>query len=380
MAFVNRSPRNLNLSTSNAEIGPGQYLAIETSVKKISKAAFSSSSNRDLNSIKKDNSPGPGSYAPDDKFEKIAKEMEKSIKKEKSTSIYKQDFEYNVNLGGWDYVVSNKNKKAGFITKEKRFKVNPNKMDLPGPGSYLNNNSYSTHPSSLKDISSAGKAKSVRMINNSPNKRICSIPSKFQAFGYDIDENGEAILNDDPDKVYKYQGVKNDSVGPGVYDLIKTKGWVKPASDWSKSLAQKNPISILRASSDVGTISRSQEMNTLDDKLQSQILKIKIKEDKDKIFKQLKERRQKLLNTYTDAEKRENDLVERIVFHDQPGPGYYYHMFDEKKNKPKPEKFQLFGSGSQRFASNTTRDIGPGAYFTDDSKIDLKKVHGIKKK
>ena len=62
-------------------------------------------------------------------------------------------------------------------------------------------------------------------------KRIASIPSKLN-FGYDVDNDGRLKMIDDPNKMIRYSGDKNDSVAPDYY--YKTKRIKSNALDWKK--------------------------------------------------------------------------------------------------------------------------------------------------
>ena len=64
-------------------------------------------------------------------------------------------------------------------------------------------------------------------------KRILTIPTQNNHYGYSIDDNGETELLDDPYMDEKFNGTKNNSIGPGQYNII-----ISPRKrliiDWSK--------------------------------------------------------------------------------------------------------------------------------------------------
>ena len=45
-------------------------------------------------------------------------------------------------------------------------------------------------------------------------KRILTIPTQNNHYGYSIDDNGETELLDDPYMEEKFNGTKNNSIGP----------------------------------------------------------------------------------------------------------------------------------------------------------------------
>jgi hypothetical protein len=71
------------------------------------------------------------------------------------------------------------------------------------------------------------------------SKRILTIPNQENHFGYSIDGKGEIELLDDPDKNVKFNGTKNNSIGPGQYNVLLSprKRFVM---DWSKVSEEKN--------------------------------------------------------------------------------------------------------------------------------------------
>jgi len=267
--------------------------------------------------------------------------------------------------------------------------------------------------------------------------RLASIPSKNFCYGFDIDQRGELYIKDDPDKDIRYGGVYSDSVGPGAYDLDKRSIWNKPTVAWDKQgKSNINPLlnsqennrnksininnqnnsqlleESLKRNNDYCKFTHNNNDNQLNNFLSPQLSKnnsilflsngkliqdenshdiIKTKNDvlisnynikvkKDKVFKYIRNQRQKLLDMKVSKSNLEDDLFDKHILNHEPGPGYYLSDIATTSFKPikVPEKFQYFGSNSLRFSdpniSEKISDVGPGAYFKDDSKLAKEKL------
>ncbi len=129
---------------------------------------------------------------------------------------------YPINL-----LIDEQFEKLGFLSKNKRFKELRN-FEVPGPGAYLR----STKSKSAKNINKKNYKEQLKKNTLSAvNKRkVETIPAKNHVFGYDYDPEGNLKPNDDPLKELKHMGVKGSSVGPGNYELVKEKEWIKKGS------------------------------------------------------------------------------------------------------------------------------------------------------
>lgn len=399
MAFVNRSERKIQLtSNETSEVGPGQYLS-QGIIKsqQTSKAPFNINTYRNV-SIKKEDVPGPGSYDYDDKYEKMAKILAEQKARQKIEPLYKS-IEYNFsNMGGaYSLLLSNEKKSPGFGSKEKRFKDNTNTNEIPGPGYYAKSGGMD---STNLDKSNSLNLNNVSILSKKHNntntgspKRVVTIPAKGQGFGYNITNKGELVMNEDPDKSFHHKGSKEDSVGPGRYDL--NSRWKKNSIDWSKSSPGRNNSSeklqsTMTNSYDIHTLENMNDVdknNTIVSKVRKTMEKINMKNSREKILKKIAENRKQLLNLNkenTDVEK----LINDNIFSDNPGPGYYYNDPSEsrKGRNSKPEKFQVFGSSSPRFPQQNLIDkmynneVGPGYYFQDSNFKKFKEREKIENK
>jgi len=442
MAFVFKADRDISPELNNAtgDIGPGQYLPqgfINTKIKN-SKAGFDSNTFRDVK-ISKNDVPGPGSYTYDDKYEKLihlfAEKNSKSPSMLKSLEMVGPD-----NLDPFTIVINKERPKdVAFYSKEKRFKEKLG-YDFPGPGQYGNFDPKLFVRNSIrkkkKKNNSKGRKNSANSLirkDKSPLSpfRIATIPSKNFCYGFDVNQEGELYVKDDPDKDIRFSGDVKNSVGPGNYEIDNNKIWNKNLVPWEKlsksnrnlpfesSENQKNKtISITYTHSNTNSnynnyLNSPHNFFSPTNKKQSTILNIsngyvfsniqspnhnfiqtknevlisnqKQKYEKDKIFKHIRDKRQKLLEIKISKGNFEDELFNKHILNQEPGPGYYSpeNVKDSFKQFKVPEKFQHFGSNSLRFSDpNLTEqhsDVGPGAYFRDDQKLAKKKMKNFLK-
>jgi len=149
----------------------------------------------------------------------------------------------------------------------------------------------------------------------------------------------------------------------------------------SNNIKIRNSNNLLNNSTSAGLgvnaiIPNNSSMNLFGQKAESIILKEKQKLEKEKIFKHIRDRRQKLLDIKTIKSGSEDELLNKHVREQEPGPGYYNteDVCTAFKNPNVPEKFQTFGSSSLRFQENQCYEIGPGSYFKDDQRMEKIKL------
>ena len=224
MAFVIRSPRNFKLNShESTEVGPGEYFdTTEDKVKKDTKKTlmhykthrepptipFNTTSNRSQSTLSKDNTPGPGSYD--------TLTTDKSMTKNIESSIISNGMQLKPNM-----------KNIGFLTNAKRFDTGSDFEDkMPGPGEYEVRGSFSVTSPSHKNMSTQLVNCSIHQKPGSDD-RIVSIPGK-KNYGYQL-INGEMKMAKDPDLIFKLSGEKNDSAGPGQYNI---------SSKWDKNMVK----------------------------------------------------------------------------------------------------------------------------------------------
>ena len=201
------------------------------------------------------------------------------------------------------------------------------------------------------------------------SKRILTIPTQSNHFGYAIDDNGESELLDDPFLYEKFSGTKNNSIGPGRYNVV-----VSPRKrliiDWSKISENKNVKSNKKRK-----IKDIKELNKIDNLYLSTNL--------DEIYDDIKNNFTVLCNSHsykyksinnTDLNKFKNKIFrnnnlglkdykdynndyinltslnyvkQKNEESNMPGPGTY-NVSDEFTISPKRNKFQNFGSSVSR--------------------------------
>jgi hypothetical protein len=364
MAFVSRSERNYILDNpDHSKVGPGEYLPQDLPrIQSEAKVPFNSNTFRNHKLIKDDN-PGPGTYFSKERNFSYLKHIEtnKSFDNEKSL-IHSLDG--TLNISNDVSLLKEINKKPAFGSAIKRFyNHHTNVAETPGPGVYYKDDSFITSLNLNKLNLKALDRKNSSPKNTLSSSRISTIPSKLHVFGYNV-QNGNLSVNDDPLKGFKHLGTKDDSVGPGSYDVVNPRVWVKNSLDWSKSLKVDNsesfhPISLLGNS----VIMKE----NLDD---SKNIKIGNGNQKDgKVFKPDKNNIYKYF--FKKRPKQENfdmDLVEEKFYEESPGPGYYHQ--ERPKGFYKKEKFQFFGSSSERFKDDLPNKnypmVGPASYFIEN--------------
>jgi hypothetical protein len=353
MAFVTKTERNFKLNQSNSsEIGPGQYLSSDSFIiKEESKAPFNSGSDRFTNEIKS-NLPGPGAY----ELPEIARKYNQLIN-DKSESMMKELPLYKT------FELSPKpKKKAVFGSKESRFKTDMTTDNL-GPGVYYRDNSFSPKKQIFKK---SPKKIKYQLSTNKTN----TIPYKSNEFGYVLTDHGGVLIQEDPDIGLKYKGTKNDSVGPGSYEIDKTASWIKRSIDWSRGL--KNNKSCLENNSP------SNYANSAD---LSDYLIYENTNNNNKVLKNSKEKVYKLISEQRNNSKRHSidlnkglDMFDSNVSDQMPGPGYYYKNVN--KFYTKNPSHQNFGSSSQRFEDvvksydSYKMEVGPSSYFQQNRRYD----------
>ena len=241
MAFVFRADLISSISPDKqvSDVGPGQYIPqTETRINKKSKVPFLSGSKRtgisQRTKIESD-FPGPGAYYHDEMFENFYKNMQKDKQNynQKVSNIKAiNKLQSLTTTEGFSTVISNgKNAESlGFLGKDIRFKVtNDKEIITPGPGHYIKSkdrlHSVNMRKKSAFTVNRVFN-KDEENINLKSNK-VISIPGKNQAYGYELDEDRKIILNDDPENYKRFKGEKNDTVGPGNYNVDAENVWFK---------------------------------------------------------------------------------------------------------------------------------------------------------
>lgn len=374
MAFVFRSERVLTTNISETDVGPGEYISTipsQSHMKDILSSnlrpPFNTSSPRKnpfLTTV--DNTPGPGAY------EKILPTTEYDLYKEfphlKHKNHNNRDFykavEFNVLPPLYIDAIEKKNKIA-FNTRGERFNSLTDLLNktnsYPGPGKY--NLSRSFIKKENQDKKTKIKFKEFNTVL-SPH-RVSTIPSK-ETFGYDFIEGVPQMLSD-PDGETKTSGVKNDTIGPGQYEV--SPRWDKNIVEWGKMSNRKNSD---KSSSMTEAITTTKASSVEHDKKSTTVSKVF-----DKFMNQ----------RYEKSKMVKEKLIKKsdFVFDSTPGPGYYTQEFNvyglngETNNK---NLLQPFGVRDKRFRNekrDNNCDVGPGLYY-ELNKPKKKKKQNLKNK
>lgn len=240
--MVFKSEKNLMepLKKNSKSPGPGEYIP-QTKYKKIhlTKEPFCSTINGTFR--KRNNFPGPGAYYQDDilinflqniQNEKITENNDK-----KSLSQSKKNDTKTIHV---DNKINN-SEKLGFNSKTKRFSNISISSNKPGPGYYFPkiNKFYKNKLIKKKEEEFNSKQRQKDKLSKE-FKLVPTIPSKSQKFGFDILEDGKIIIKKDPNFNNTFTGEKDDTVGPGTYEVEKKNELYKTRPQWTMSKDVRN--------------------------------------------------------------------------------------------------------------------------------------------
>lgn len=123
-----------------------------------------------------------------------------------------------------------------FASKVERFneKEVKEKSHTPGPGQY-------SQQSNWIKMQKTGPKPEWQMVPWTKQTNPPSIPSHDNVFGYEENEKGMLIKSKNADKNSGHTGVKNDTVGPGKYDLVKGMGTTSKGFKWHKPEGRRKP-------------------------------------------------------------------------------------------------------------------------------------------
>ena len=298
MAFVFKCERITTLGAKKTtDLGPGQYIAQENESRKekrSSKAPFLTTTNRTFvsNVNKKEEFPGPGSYYPT-KEENTFSSTFVQTKSKKLNPIYK-------NL---EYEQPTSFEKLGFNTKEKRFNFGElTKNEIPGPGHYDFNKLNALKEKKLV----LNKNFKKNYESDTSSNKVVTIPSKDKCFGYDLLPNGKTVQANDPLKFIKYAGEKTDSVGPGAYEISTTNTWLKKGTTWSKFKTKKSTFGETKKSPD-RLLRTSQSFQEDENYIEKRRM------EREKVFKHLKEKKEKRKKMVETFHNIKTDEIEKII-------------------------------------------------------------------
>ena len=400
MSYVYRSKKEINISDiklNNEYIREHQKKTVI--IKDFEKQSSQFKSNTKRIFEEKNNNPGPGSYEKHIMFYDILNNYYKN--KKKPLNIYDK-----VKMGIIPEEMLNfvkKNQGVAFNTRGGRFNYKNEELEkekkLPGPASYSPNTStsYRRNHSNEKTDDNKGNIINTSMKHNissvdskpyndkinsnrfikknksfNPELRTESIPSKGNC-GYDIDINGNKKMVTLENEVNYLSGEKNNSVGPGDYDL--ELNWKKNFINWAKTQDDKDEkYNVIKARKNSPLLTQLEKeflMNSQNNKPKDAAKN----NQKKRIFNSLNNRydKIKLLN----KEKTMNEL-----FNESPGPGYYNldNNADLLNNYSLNNKLRnSFNSKTKRFKTiyKNNNDLGPGFYYNKSKPKKIEKPNII---
>lgn len=419
MAFVFRSKRDLKLSdVEQNNVYPGEYYKEKQLIKDIEKQSseFQSKSPRNLH-IKKINTPGPGSYEKNIIYYDIFSNFKN---KKKVYNIY-DTIKTNVIPKEVQKFLA-KNQAIAFNTRGGRFNYKIDELEKeknkPGPGSYSPNTSMSLNNKKILSsnnehtlnnkinnnsnicINSNNNLSTANNFSNNNNKsyqstnenttrsrlikktksfnsdyRTETIPSKGN-LGYDIELNGDKKMIINNKESNFISGNKNDSVGPGQYNI--QSNWEKNILSWEKMKDENDEkYNMIKARKNLSPLTQLEKdflMNS-QRKNYNNISKTKIENynAKSQLFNHF-------LNLRYDKMKKVNDKKEYddFLFDGSPGPGYYspYNTYFQSENYSAYDKSKKnFNAKSPRFKTinKANNDLGPGFYFNQNKPKKIEK-------
>jgi len=394
MAFIDRSEKItiISLKKEENDLGPGQYLSPEDPIQKIkpNKAPFLANSKK-IVTLRKSVSPGPGSYFIDHEMKRIrtANIFKSEKDKQKFETIKALQTLNSEEIPNLSVMLNldNGEENLGFNVKDARFKKDPNSY-VPGPGYYIKSKDKSY--TQTKKYTNLNIKRDTSVRKESDKTRVISIPSKYQSYGYELKEDGNIEMKNDPESFKRFKGDKYDSVGPGNYDIAKSTSWMKNGVEWSKSkIPRIKPIE--RTNNNEGVYDIYNITDNFNNKLNSksfdnrQIDEFKKNASQSvrnfstfykgnktttllKNNKVRKNNRETFYNEILDVMDFPNktDQILRGISQETPGPGYYFKD-DQPRKIMQYSNNQNFLSNQERFRQKSDiNQIGPGYYFREE--------------
>lgn len=296
MAFVFKSKRKTTFGENpNTELGPGQYITSDSIALKsnsnLKAPPFLTSANRKTGFVNNEETPGPGTYQLVEPL--VSPNQHESVLAKKTNTLYN-------NLEVEDPTIIHP---LGFLIKDKRFHEHV-KDEVPGPGKYHNENKLTK-----RKIKSSVNPR-IMIPLTSAREKIPSIPipSKNKCFGFEILDDGQIKLAEDPLKFIKYEGDKLDSVGPGAYELSDKKKWQRGGTAWSKFKTKRNLIEKPEI--------KKQSANHSFDEINNKKVIERRKQEKDQLTKYMKEKamiRRQLVEAFNNEQQDEIDKIIKNV-------------------------------------------------------------------
>ncbi len=348
--------------------------------------------------------PGPGDYSADNPMFLVRNSLKKKKRKNKNSkgrkksanSLIRQDkepispyrvatipsknfcFGFDINSKGELYVKDD---------PDRDIKCFGDKGDSVGPGAYevgkvnsWNKNGVAWEKQAKisrnglfhsQEISRSSKIN----INNSSNNNNFNLNSSNNYINY-INNLNSYNNNNNNRSLFFEENLKLQS-----YATNNVKNFISPQITKPRDQGTTNPH--LNPNLYPYPNSNNANINLIQKKNETLLSSQKLKYEKDKVFKHIRDKRQKLLEMKVSKSNVEDELFDKHIVNQDPGPGYYFSELATSSFNPLrvPEKFQYFGSNSMRFSDpnlvEKIEEVGPGAYFKDDCNLAKKKLKKV---
>ena len=237
----------------------------------------------------------------------------------------------------------------------------------------FSNNNNKSHQSTNENTTRSRLIKKTKSFNS--DYRTETIPSKGN-LGYDIELNGDKKMIINNKESNFISGNKNDSVGPGQYNI--QSNWEKNILSWEKMKDENDEkYNIIKARKNLSPLTQLEKDYLMNSQRQNynNISKTKIENynAKSKLFN-------RFLNLRYDKMKKVNDKKEYddFLFDGSPGPGYYspHNTYFQSENYSAYDKSKKnFNAKSPRFKTinKANNDLGPGFYFNQNKPKKIEK-------
>ncbi len=373
MAIVIRSERTFNSKNETDKIGPGEYFQTPIPLDKELEEnliPFNTSTKRTNLIINKDNNKeiGPGCYYKDYSF----------IKNSFSTRPNNNKITF---LNYALFQLLNRRKEQEQIPNYENLTYNSSNKIL---NNLTNYNYYLESKTKSDKFNKTKDKKNIIILPTTKTKmRINSIPFKEDSFGYEIDNNGNIQIAEEPiDDNNNIINLKNSSFEMKNKKKIHCVDWSKMSSrnleyknkndmNENKKIKDKNfnnssieeknekEIDFENINTTNSTINKSNNIKNTLNKRSFSMVDILNKNHKNRILNSKN-------NSFISSNQKKENFIYENLFNVQPGPGDYYNDNDyEKYINPKIKLKDGFGSTEKKnkYYNNNNINLGPGSYF-----------------
>ncbi|CAD8090677.1 unnamed protein product [Paramecium sonneborni] len=356
MAFVYQAERDINNASGAlpSNVGPGSYIENKKYEVRAHAAPFNTQVARSK-PLKKSNSPGPGSYNVE-----FVTEGQRVVLQSAQSEVK---------------IVEQQKQQSVFMSQTKRFQE-PKMLETPGPGAY-----DSTQQKKMVQQQYTSQNYIDHLMKLNKYQSIPSIPTTSQVYGYTDKGPHDLELNKSPVPIFT--GLKQDTVGPGQYQLRDTFDNNKnKGPSWHKSRVPKlvppsreqivGPGAYDHENSIIPLYKLNPSGNFLS-KSQRMFDQQKGQKTREFMRAQFENQKKKLMQNPVFADIEDED----VEFYDNatPGPGYYMgnqttFSTASTYSQSMPKSQSGFGSKQKRFNEQQRQiQMGPGDYRIDTNLI-----------